>query len=65
MGRNLIDVMSLQELATLNGTIAYTLADYLIMHELVMHTPPKNLLLHEQLMEPNRPLPANIRAHNG
>jgi len=35
------------------------------MHKLVMHTLPKNLLLHEQLVEPNRPLPANIRAHNG
>ena len=38
--------------------------DYLIMHNLIMHTLPKNLILHEQLVESNRSLQAKIRAHN-
>ena len=38
--------------------------DYLIMHNLIMHTLPKNLILHEQLVESNCSLQAKIRAHN-
>ena len=59
------ELRELLEIAEEYAAVESDLSEYSrLAHKLIMHTPPKNLVLHEQLVEPSHPLPAKIRAHN-